>query len=520
LSSSRGYIYRLRWRRPRQNELVAFPQGIPPFDPFPEATIVSHGDCPMKIIFKYLESKEVIGSLPSYFTSSGGELFHKAVALAKLVIWNNKCNISNPSVVQQVLQILRQTYQVNDIILNNIGNALMNYLTRKRADIDAQYGHEVFFECWIVNPYTEMRLTGGTYPVVCRVDEIDFDQKLIVERTIVDNPPLYKQVQALIYHRALTSLLTRHPRMLSSQLRRMLRGNWRVVIETPLNDVPINPASMQLECIVWNGLRYIQEIIHPSGRGWGLFFINRSCNPPVWNRNCEYFGLCIASLRRFQYPVARTYLRPRVLNILRLLLYDLVWSWDRYLYALSMHDPHQLLQMGYREPYGVGTIRGSSQPNRLIIEVDQAFRGLIGRIKDAGIVYLIPEPYRFVLGPRIPCNVISTSNKTLEVKVSSPLSISLPHHQVLLTISQRAFVTQTPPISKIVLEKRRRAISKLRLAGTSDLLEYQRRGALRLIDALTGRAPLSSQPIQAPSVWKSSFMNKIRHMLQLISHIR
>ena len=518
MSSSRALVYRLRWRRPRRNQLSIFPQGPPPFDPFPEATTVSHGDCPIKILFKYLESKRARGvSLATPIL--GGDLFHRAVALAKSIIWNSRCNISNANVVQQVLQVLHQTYQVESTILNNIGNRLRNYLTRKRWQINAQYGNEVLFECSIVNPYTEMTLTGETYPIVGRIDEIDFDQRIIVERCGVDPPPLYKQVQALIYHRALTSLLTKHRRMLPPQLRSMLRGNWRVIIETPLNDIPVNLANVQLEYIIWSGLHYVREIVHPSSRGWGVFFINRSCNPPVWNRNCEYFGLCIASLRRLQYPVARAYLRPRVLNMLRLLLYESIWGWDRYLYALSMYNPHQLLQLDYREPYALGTIR-NIQGNQLQIEIDQAFRCLIERIRDARTIYLVPEPYGFVLGPRLQCRIVSISRPgNITVNVLAPLNIPLPQCQVLLTASQRTFITQTPPISKIVLEKRRRAISRLRLIGTSDFSEYQRRGALRLIDIFASRTTLCSQRVQAPSNWRINLVNRIQRIMQVVNRM-
>ena len=450
---------------------------------------------------------------------SSGDLFHEAVVLAKSIIWSSRCDISNTSVVRQALEILRQVHQgIGSSIISIIRTNLRNYLTRKRHDIDAQYGNQVLFECWIVNPYTELGLTNETYPIVGRIDEIDFDQKIIIERCVRDPPPLHKYVQALIYHRALTSLLTRHRRALSSQLRGMLRGNWSVIIETPLNDIAVNSVNMQFESIIWNGLRYVREIIHPSSRGWGSFFMNRSCNPPIWNRNCEYCGLCIASSRRLQYPVARAYLKPRSLNLLRLLLYESIWSWDRYLYALSMHDPHRLLQINYREPYALGIIR-NIQGSQVQIQIDQVFSPLIERIRSAGTIYLIPKPYKFVLGPRLRGDIVSVISGTITVNILTPLRFSLSRGQVLLTSSQRTFITQTPPISKIILEKRRRAISKLRLIGTSDPSEYQRRGVLRFIDALTGRAPLTSQCVHDPSRWKLSLMNKLRHVMQITNRV-
>jgi len=208
-----------------------------------------------------------------------------------------------------------------------------------------------------------------------------------------------------------------------------------------------------------------------------------------------------------------------LLNILRLLLYERIWGWDRYLYALSIFEPTELVKMGYNEPYARGTIVGI-QENRVQVRIEQEFSSLMNKIRDARTLHLIPEPYDFILGPRYRCTVLPASEDTLTLEVATSMNGTIPQGQVLLTVSQRTFITQTPPISKIILEKRSRTLGKLSRIGTSERLSYWMRGALRLIDALTGFADFTSMsPIDA-SRWRNELVSALQHYMHVISRVR
>jgi len=451
--------------------------------------------------------------------SARGMLFHRAVMHAKLIIWRDP-SMSNTAVRDHVAMILQREFDVRQEVIENVCSVLLDYLTRNRQLINQQRNGTVFFESWIVSH--RVRIGGGSFPLVGRVDEIDFTRKTIVERASFEeaqNPRLFifKQVQAALYYHALLgvrrTLREWRRRAVTERWRRhldamlgLLNGSWEVYVETPTSRVRVDPDDPTLLNIALNGYRYVKEISYNQGltrRGFFVFFERRMCSVTL-DRDCPFFPCCVS--RRLQFPLSRRSVRRGVRQMLRTMIHDIMWTWDRYLYAMSMfldeiyERPRNFLDSTrYAEPYAIGQLR-DVRGDEVIIEVEPDYEILLPRFSRE--VYLVPYPFLFTVGPRLLCNVRERRRREIVLTVTDRVygivrgrEFTLSRgQQAFLSITGSTFLAQTPPISKRISEKRRRTLGRLGLVGTDDQTEYERRGGLRILDAMTGYSTASTSP--------------------------
>jgi hypothetical protein len=312
----------IKWQYPREADLFAYQKGIPRFFPIPSSTDLSLSDCPVKIHYKLVEGADPYIMHPldeQRGVFKRGEIWHDAVArilrqirvnptICRQPISNFKSllhEIASRSISSKAPYITgRELMLLENVIVNN----MMTYLERKRAELPQYASDHVEFELIVLNP--SVTIHGVTFPIACRIDEINFSRNMIIERTLIDPIPESKLHQAYINWLAITTL--------PSEIKASLPENVR-------------------EPMTLNSLNnFIRSFIAYQVLD---LFRNKICSGEL-DKNCAFFTHCVQP-RNVPPPAVKR----QILNLMRKLLYESTWD-DLTVYRKMLLSEDQQRQSG------------------------------------------------------------------------------------------------------------------------------------------------------------------------------
>ncbi len=475
-----------RWKRPTQAQMFSYPKGRPPFDPFPEATLICQSDCPIKIYNIMIK-----GGNPTtreFGPPWVGQSYHNAIVELKANILANPSLVAGgpisiierlgdvaKRVVQQVTGSSRGTPEFEKTV-----SLLQKYIKRKvqSGELQTVPDEEFFSEVSISNPYTQFEFEGSThtYPLRCRIDELNVSQGRLVERFSGGQIPSWKPVQAWLNARALLSLEGKYSDLIPARLSPLFKREFEIVVETPYEDVVITDEFSER---VLQGYAWCQEIFRPSGNLLRLFKISK-CQPPSFDEECPFLHThCFTT----NYPFPSTQVKRKVRPYARRLLYDLVWDQDLYTYQASMLPPDVQLEHEISWSISVEEL----DENRVLARITTPPT----KLREGEDVVITSDSY--VCGERVPAEVTSVREEYIELSIRHSTRTPLAFKNRVARVYRQELQTlgmYRPPKLERITKNLQSTLHRVTLLGASSERRFQESSALLTMDALFGGTPI------------------------------
>jgi len=382
------------WRRPETRWLEPggiYPSGEPPFDPFPKVSdIIATSFCPVagfqRLLHGITDSPELITARE---IRGAGDLYHRFIAYIKSsVVGGQLRDLNLGRIRQEFLSFARGVRARHEIWRR----CLEPWCRRKLKELNSiTPTQRIFFEVTVASERVPFRYDGTrrTYPLLGRIDEIDLDRQLIIERTIVggpddQSPPRSDEMQLWLLWKILTSI--EHSR-LPREIEDVELSNFRLIVETPFKDFEVNKQNSDFERESLLAYAWIRDFAHDP---WSVSraYANRRCDrePGV---ECSFMYRYRGCRRRlFRYPLARARMQREFRDWYRLLFWELMWKYDFFQYKLLRFSVDDLEREGL-----VARARVVSFPcqNTIMLEVirERETGAVLAHIEDTGVCELI-----------------------------------------------------------------------------------------------------------------------------------
>ncbi|MBT9168038.1 MAG: hypothetical protein DDT19_01383 [Syntrophomonadaceae bacterium] len=483
-----------RWRYPDTVTLSSvFPSGRPPFAPFPTITnLVNANLCPGSIYHDLLHGIEnaLMGQYP---LQRRGELFQKFIAHLKFSLRNRALSITGSDIQTQQgrIRTLFFGFAQSQGFSTNESNDLWRDYVEPWVRRKLQSGEltnispdgQFFFEISVANCCVPFPLNNGIrhYPLRGRVDEIDFTNGRIIERTIKgvsseNTPPLLKDYQVWLLARLLCSLQVNQ---LPSSWRGIRFQDFSLIVETPFRDFTVPFENPDYIMDTHYAYAWINDISLSESPGiYREVFENAVCSPENPHSLCQHpFINCFPKI--YPYPQCRPGVRQTFQPWYRLLLWEQEWKGHLWQYQLLMLTRQDLIDRGLI----LEARMVSSTGNQLEIEI-------IGRQASLlrGYDYCTIIPYgSLYCGLRLNSRLIGVRGNNVIMEFED--SRNILSQEVLLLPSEIS-----PPIMKeppIFLDRQMQsAIFRLQHIGCENLNRAQQRSVIQLLEAIFGIRPL------------------------------
>lgn len=484
-----------RWRYPDTHTLHGvFPSGRPTFAPFPTITNLLNANlCPRAILHDLLHGIED-ALIPQYGKEKQrGELFHKFIAYLKLSLRNSNLSItgSNIQTQQERIRTLFFKFAQSQGFSTNESNDLWrNYVepwVRRKLQngelVNISPDSEFFFEISVANYRVPFQLGDGIrhYPLRGRIDEIDFTDRRIIERTIRgtssdNNPPLFKDYQVWLLAKLLCSI---EANKLPSSWRGIRFKDFSLIVETPFRDFTVPFENPDYLMDTHYAYAWINDISLSESPGvYKEVFENAQCSPEDPNRQCHHpFFNCFPKI--YPYPKSRPEVRQTFQPWYRFLLWEQIWKGHLWQYQLLMLGRQELIDRGLiLEARLVSCIE-----NQLEIEI-------IGRQASSlrGYDYCTIIPYGSLFcGLKMNARLIEVRGNNVIMEFEDSRNI-LSKEIILLPPEL------SPPIMKEPLtfldRQMQAALFRLQHIGCEDLDKAEQRSVIQLLEAIFGIRPL------------------------------
>ncbi|RLG18672.1 hypothetical protein DRN63_01080 [Nanoarchaeota archaeon] len=351
--------YPVRWRRPRRDWLRPgglYPFGEPWFDPFPEVTDVIVADfCPYACVHRFFHG---IRRSPTLITErsleGAGDVFHQFIAFLKSSIVNGRLSRPTLGVIRREFEDFvdhfrrRRPFRMDSRRLWN--DIIRPWCERKLDELNEMHiGSRIFFEVYASDTHVRFEHNGRSfsYPLRGRIDELNLDDQVIIERTIVgaphdEHPPDSDALQVWLLWKILTSISRENYPI---EMRNVDFRSFRLIVETPFRDFEISRNNPEFEERVLRAYSWIRDIARDPGAIPNAFRERRCDREP--NIRCNFMYHYIGCRRRLpNYPLARPIMRQRFRGWYRSLLWELMWSRDFFEYTLLTLNIEELERDG------------------------------------------------------------------------------------------------------------------------------------------------------------------------------
>ena len=487
-----------RWRCPDTATLSSvFPSGRPPFAPFPTITnLVNANLCPRAILHDLLHGIDD-ALIPQYGKEKQrGDSFHKFIAYLKLSLRNSNLSITGLDLQTQQgrIRFLFFSFAQSQGFFTNESNDLWRNYVESWVRRKLQNGEltrispddQFFFEISVANHRVPFQLGNGIrhYPLRGRIDEIDFTNRRIIERTIKgvssDNtPPILKDYQVWLLARLLCSL---QMNQMPSPWGGIRFQDFSLIVETPFRDFVIPFENSNYIMDTHYAYAWINDVSLSESPGvYREVHENAMCSLENLHRECRHSLTNINKCFRspYLYPKSSPIIRQTFQPWFRLLFWDQIWKRHLWEYRLLMLNPEELIKRGLILQARVAS---STKRNQLQIEViGRETNSIRGYDRCTIVLY-----GTLFCGLRFNANIATRRNRiVVELTEDSPNILS---PEVLLLPSEN-----NPPIMKepLILERRMQSeLFWLKYIGTNTLEKAQQRSVIQLLEAVFGIRPL------------------------------
>ena len=382
-----------RWRRPLDDELRqnVFPSGEPTFDPFPTITEISNAYfCPLAAYYDlwYNVDYALEPKIWSAAPRRSGQIFQDFIAHIKASLIVGKKipdgQVGLWSVRQQFEDFAGRTEGYERIWEFYMEEWLDNHIDDLK---EIKAGAKIFFEITVASSYVKFSHEEGTrtYPLLGRADEIDIDNKKIIERTIKrgknGSPPTLKDYQLWLLWKALCSVeRSKYP----PQWQDVDFTDFDLIVETPGKDFQVEKKNPDFENGTHTAYAGIHDLIFER-KGVEEAYNRRACDRASKNTDCGVMSICY--LARQTYPTCRTQMRREFKRWCHALAQEIMWERDLRLYQFTMLTDAELEKMGLIVK---GKIVGRKGPRRIEVEVPEGQAGALSALGDEMPFVIVP----------------------------------------------------------------------------------------------------------------------------------
>lgn len=380
------------WKRPQKNWLEPggiYPSGEPPFDPFPTVSdIIAANFCPVAILHRLLHGIDrnpaLVVPREIAYVEGAGDLYHRFIAYLKSSVMSGRLHNLNSGIIRR--EFLRFGREITG--LEEVWRRYLEpWTNRKLEELNSITREErILFEVTVADLYVPLHYEGSryTYPLLGRIDEIDLNRRLIIERTTEggpndESPPEWDERQLWLLWKTLSSI---GPSRYPEELKSVNFNDFRLMVETPFQEFDIDKQNPRFEEEAHDAYAWIRDLTRQS-RSMIEAYRNRRCDrePGI---ECSFMYRYSGCRRRlFTYPLARPRMQRELRDLYRSLLWELMWNYDLFQYKLLLLPITDLEQEGL-----AARARVTSFPEQNLIELEVAreeeVRPILVHIGDAG----------------------------------------------------------------------------------------------------------------------------------------
>ncbi len=333
------------WRRPEHEVLLEnrYKYSRPPFDPFPTVTnVVNASKCPVAILHDILHGVDDITILPGEYGL--GNLFYRFIAHLKLSAARG--DILSPSDIRYRFEMFAR--DENEKTKESCWRYYLQPWCNRKLEGLSEAKENIFFEVSVANAYVPFRSGNRnlTYPLRGRVDEIDFENRRMIERTIKgrradEAPPPLKDFQLWLLWKILSSIDKRHYPM---PWRNINFKDFELIIETPYHDFVVRKDNPEFEKKAHIAYAWIKDL---AGGGKSEFeaYQHRACTHTNTDLECGARWACFG--RRYKHPTCRSEVHKELRKFYPPLFWQQMWDYHLFRYQLLMLKKEDLEDLGY-----------------------------------------------------------------------------------------------------------------------------------------------------------------------------
>lgn len=352
------------WRRPERDVLLEdrYKYSRPPFDPFPNITnVVNASKCPVAILHDILHGMGD-ATIPSGQYGMGN-LYQRFIAHLKSSAARG--DIPTPWDVRYRFEMFAADEEVRT--RSNCWRYYVEPWCNRNIQTLSEANEKTFFEVSVANAYVPFKLGNRnvTYPLRGRIDEVDLENRRIIERTIKgrstdESPPPLKDFQLWLLWKSLSSILKGN---LPEPWRNIDFGHFELIVETPYRDFPVKKENTDFDNQAHIAYAWIKDL---AGGGKPEFeaYQHRACTYTNRDKKCGAQWACFR--RRYKHPTCRGEVHKEIRKFYPPLFWQQMWDYHLFRYQLLMLEKKNLRDLGYLSEGKVVSIRNG----RIEIEIN------------------------------------------------------------------------------------------------------------------------------------------------------
>jgi hypothetical protein len=467
------------WQRPRYDVLLEqrYKQDEPPFDPFPTiSNVINSAFCPVAGLHDFLygfgNATVSAGEYPV------GDLFHRFIANLKSVVRSGEDLLELPDIMLYFEDFARDKDE-NSVRACEL--YLEPWLGRKMKELrGTKANDEIFFDITVANARVPFALGDRlrSYPLYGQIDELDFKNKRIVERTIKgdpadDSPPTLKDFQVWLLWKILSSV---EKNQYPSPWKSMNFDDFDLVVETPYRDFVVKKYAPDFEKQALEAYGWISDIAKESkavGEAWRY----RSC---TFNnkKECGLAWSCYGKART--HPTSRGEMRQRLSIFYRPLLWEQMWEHHLLRYQLTMLT-EAVLKKHLKGHISIGKVTNEAA-GKITLEIENGIAPALERHIDGenGCTVVFGS---FRLGAERPAVVESLDPTKKEITVRLENRGRSPSGQVRVLFPEMSVLSEGPWFLK---RTNQQELHKLEKWGFDNPEKARGHSVIRMMECIFG----------------------------------
>lgn len=480
-----------KWMRPTQQALKGkvYHSGRPKFYPFPTVTnLINATLCPVAVLHDLLHGVDWAAISSPQWLQGEGNLFHDFTAFLKSLIIKEELQ---PTGVNEVrYEYISWARRIATDARDRCWNHYLEPWSRRKFEelLQIDRGARIFFEIFVANAYVDFPSGKSsysyprTYPLRGKIDEIDIDNKKLIERTIKgrssdENPPRLKDYQLWLLWKILCSVP-------SSDYPEQWKGtdfsDFDLVVETPFKDFLVDKDNPKFADYVHDAYTWIYDLSFDRRAIWEAYQ-SKNCTFSERDDDCGLLSFCYR--RRQPYPTCRSEMRRVFRDMYRPMLWERMWNWHLFQYQLVMLADSDLEHLGLISKGEVVT----SSEERITIKVPKK---LVGPIIASGSGigrYLILPFGTFLAGKRMQATLEQRKENLLTMKVPKK-EIPTSRTILILPVETDLPILKSRPwyLTKVI----QRDMFSLEYFGAKNPDKASSDSVVQLIESIFGRKAL------------------------------
>jgi len=344
-----------RWRKPNKDILLnrVYESDYPGFDPFPTVTqVVKAAYCRVAVIhdlFHGLSSSiadEEAEAMPRQKRRSGwglGKFYHEFTARVKHEVGLGRIPPTQDRILSMLWrECVNRGFRYEDALIY-----VQPWIQSRLYEGDLSAGNNTFFEVQVAS-HVKFKAQGDSLDayIMGKIDEIDFDEKYILERTTQEHdgqPPPLKEFQVWLLWKILTFID-------KNKIPEPWRKNYsefRLFVETPHTKKEVDKHRVDFESMAIRALGWIKDVCNEYTMRSSIRRAYQEDFNTCKSQNRMMFcniSLCYAKQRLF--PRSRPIIRAQFRDMYPSLLWATMWERDKLRYQLLLLSLDELKELG------------------------------------------------------------------------------------------------------------------------------------------------------------------------------